>query len=216
VTDQDGRTLALIVAEKERLMKPTSDLATRQTRSRLLLTLLVTVTASLIAGCGSAVQAPPTAQIVTVPVEVTRVVEVVNTVEVTRPVTVTVVVEVTPTAGVASTVPPQPTQAAPTVAALPTNTPVAYAFETPKAAGVSRLKVDNETDETLKIEISGPKYYAFELAQKKSAFLSVPFGNYTMLVTRGSGQSYTAKFSCVSPLKYEIDLRLSEAKVIPP
>lgn len=197
-------------------MKPTYKFATLHNRSNLLLALYLIATALLIAGCGGATQATPTAQIVTVPVEVTRVVEVVNTVEVTREVPATVIVEVQVTPVVTSTAQSQPTTAVVTYPNLPSPTPVAYAFETPKAAGVSRLKINNDTDETLKVAISGPQYYAFELQNGKSAFLNVPYGNYTLLVTRENGNNYTAKVSCASPLKYEVNLRQSDAKITPP
>lgn len=197
-------------------MKPICKFATLHRRSKLLLALSLLATALLIAGCGGAAQATPTAQIVTVPVEVTRVVEVVNTVEVTREVPATVIVEVQVTPVVTSTAQSQPTNAVVTYPYLPSSTPVAYAFETPKAAGVSRLKVNNNTDEKLKVAISGPQNYAFELENGKSAFLNVPYGNYTLLVSRDNGNNYTAKVSCGSPLKYEVNLRLNDAKIIPP
>jgi hypothetical protein len=196
-------------------MKPTCKFATIHYQSRLLLALFLTATALMIAGCGGA-QVTPTAQIVTVPVEVTRVVEMVNTVEVTRVIPATVIVEVQVTPEVTSTVQTQPTKSAVTSPYLPSSTPVAYAFETPKAAGVSRLKINNDTDEKLKVTINGPMYYAFELPKGKSAFLNVPYGAYTLLVSRENGNQYTAKVSCVSPLKYEVNLRLSDAKIITP
>ncbi len=150
----------------------------------LFLLLLFAAIALLATGCSGAPQATPTPQIVTVQqtvqVEVTRIVEVVNTVEVTRQVLATVIVEVPVTPEATPTATRPPTQAGPTVSYLPTSTALAQAFETPKVAGVSRLKLDNETDETLTVKISGPQNLEVELPPNKSAFLNVPFGEYTL------------------------------------
>jgi hypothetical protein len=187
---------------------------------RLFLLLLLGGIALLAAGCGGAAQATPTAQIVTVlqtvPVEVTRMVEVVTTVEVTRQVVVTVVVEVPVTPEATPTPPRPPTQPGPTISYLPTPTALGLAFETPKAVGVSRLKLDNETDETLTVKGSGPQNFEIELPPNKSAFLNVPYGEYTLRVYNGSDRLYTVRVNIVNPDKYEVNLGTDKATVIAP
>jgi hypothetical protein len=201
-------------------MKPTYQRATRNTLRRLLIVLLLGTTALLAAGCGGAGQATPTAQIVTVlqtvPVEVTRLVEVVNTVEVTRQVVVTVVVEVPMTPAATPTAPRPPTQPAVTYAYLPTATSLVQAFETPKAAGISRLKLDNETDETLTVKGSGTQNFEIELPPNKSAFLNVPYGEYTLRVYNGDDRLYTVKVNIVNSDKYEVRLGSDKATILAP
>jgi hypothetical protein len=201
-------------------MEPTYQRATRNTLRRLLVVLLLGTIALLVAGCGSATQATPTAQIVTimqtVPVEVTRLVEVINTVEVTRQVLATVIVEVPMTPAATPTAPRPPTQPGPTISYLPTPTALGLAFETPKAVGVSRLKLDNETDETLTVKGSGPQNFEIELPPNKSAFLNVPYGEYTLRVYNGSDRLYTVRVNIVNPDKYEVNLGTDKATVIAP
>lgn len=185
---------------------------------RLIFTTLVLATALLAAGCASAPE--PTPQIVTVvetvPVEVTRVVEVLNTVEVTRQVVVTVVVEVPVTPQATPTATQAPAQPAATYSYLPTPTALGQAFETPKAEGVSRLKLDNESDETLTIKISGPQNYELEIPDGKSAFLNVSYGEYTLRVYNGNDRLYTVRVNIVNPDKYEVNLGGSKATVMTP
>jgi len=185
---------------------------------RLIFTALVLATALLAASCASAPE--PTPQIVTVvetvPVEVTRIVEVLNTVEVTRQVVVTVVVEVPVTPEVTPTATRPPSQPAATISYLPAPTALGQAFETPKAEGVSRLKLDNESDETLTIKISGLQNYELEIPDGKSAFLNVPYGEYTLRVYNGNDRLYTVRVNIVNPDKYEVNLGGSKATLMTP
>jgi hypothetical protein len=187
---------------------------------RLFLLLLLGGIALLAAGCGGAAQATPTDQIVTVlqtvPVEVTRMVEVVTTVEVTRQVVVTVVVEVPVTPEATPTPPRPPTQPGPTISYLPTSTPLSQSFDAPKVGGISRLKIDNETDETLTVKISGAQSFEVELPPNRSAFLNVPYGDYTLRVYNGDDRMYTVRLSIVNPDKYEVNLGGSKATIIAP
>ena len=66
---------------------------------------------------------------------------------------------------------PAPAQPAATFSYLPTPTFLGQAFETPKAEGVSRLKLDNESDETLTVKISGPQNYELEIPDGKIGVL---------------------------------------------
>ncbi len=179
---------------------------------------MILATIILATGCASAPE--PTPQIVTVvetvPVEVTRMVEVLNTVEVTRQVVVTVVVEVPVTPQATPTATQAPAQPAATFSYLPSPTALGQAFETPKAEGVSRLKLDNESDETLRIQISGPQNYELEIPDGKSAFLNVPYGEYTIRVFNGSDRLYTVRVNVVNPDKYEVNLGGSKATVMTP
>jgi hypothetical protein len=201
-------------------MKPTFQSASQQPLRSLLLVVLLGATALLIAGCSGAGQSTPTAQIVTVketvPVEVTRVVEVVNTVEVTRQVVVTVVVEVPVTPQATPTATRPPAQPAATISYLPTPTALVQTFEDTKEEGQSRLKIDNETDETLTAKGSGAQSFEVEIPPGKSAFLSVPYGEYTIRVYSGNKRMYTARVNCVNPDKYTIVLTGDNAQVITP
>lgn len=197
-------------------MKPSFNCATQFTQRRLQTVLLLgIITTLLITGCSGAAQATPTAQIVTVPVEVTRLVEVINTVEVTRQVLATVIVEVPVTPEATPSITSVSNQPA---ATLPYRTPtLAYAFETPKAEGSSRLKISNETEDTLNVKISSLRYSnQLELSRGKSAFLNVPYGDYTITVYRDSDRRYSVTVSCVTLHKYEVNLREKDAKVILP
>jgi hypothetical protein len=189
-------------------------------RSLSFLILLFAAIALLAAGCSGAPQATPTPQVVTiqqtVQVEVTRIVEVVNTVEVTRQVLATVIVEVPVTPEATPTATRPPTQAGPTVSYLPTSTPLPQSFDNPKTAGISRLKLDNETDETLTVKISGPQNLTVELPPNKSAFLNVPFGEYTLRVYNGNDRLYTVRVNIVNADKYEVNLGEGKATVIAP
>ena len=201
-------------------MKTAYQRAIHHSRSLSFLLLLFAAIALLATGCSGAPQATPTPQIVTiqqtVQVEVTRIVEVVNTVEVTRQVLATVIVEVPVTPEATPTATRPPTQAGPTVSYLPTSTALAQAFETPKAAGISRLKLDNETDETLTVKISGPQNLESSSRPNKSAFLNVPFGEYTLRVYNGNDRLYTVKVNIVNADKYEVNLGGGDATVIAP
>ena len=201
-------------------MRP-SDKCKKQSNSRrLIYGVLWMATAILAAGCGGAAQPTPTAQIVTVvetvPVEVTRVVEVVNTVEVTRQVVVTVLVEVPVTPPATPTATRPPAQPAATISYIPTSTALVQEFDSDKKEGVSRLKIDNTTDETLTAMGSGTKSFEVEIPPGKSAFLNVPYGDYTIRVYEGSKRMYTAHVSCVNPDKYTIVLNGDSATVIAP
>jgi hypothetical protein len=197
-------------------MKPNFE----RTKQHSLIGLLLVATAILASGCGGAAQATPTAQIVTVmqtvPVEVTRLVEVVSTVEVTRQVVVTVVVEVPVTPEATPTAPRPPTQPASTISYLPTPTALGQVFETPKAEGTSRLKIINTTDETLTVKASGTQSFEVEIPPSKSAFLNVPYGDYTIRVYNGGDRLYTVKLSIINPDKYEITLQGDKATVMTP
>jgi hypothetical protein len=186
---------------------------------KLLIAALLMAAVLLASGCGGAAQATPTAQIVTVvqtvPVEVTRVVEVVNTVEVTRQVLATVIVEVPVTPQATPTATRWPTQPGPTFSYLPTATALAQEFG-PKTQGISRLKIINASDEILTAKGSGPQSFEVELASGRSAFLNVPFGEYTIRVYKGDDRLYTVRISCVNPDKYEITLHGDSATVMAP
>jgi len=144
------------------------------------------------------------------------VVEVVNTVEVTRQVVVTVVVEVPVTPPATPTATRPPAQPAATISYIPTSTALVQEFDSDKKEGVSRLKIDNTTDETLTAMGSGTKSFEVEIPPGKSAFLNVPYGDYTIRVYEGSKRMYTAHVSCVNPDKYTIVLNGDSATVIAP
>ena len=201
-------------------MRRTFKYSNQQSRRWLVFTALVLSTAILATGCTSAAQPSPTAQIVTVvetvPVEVTRIVEVLNTVEVTRQVVVTVVVEVPVTPQATPTATRAPAQPAATVSYLPTPSPLVQSFDAPKVEGSSRLKIDNTTDETLTAKGSGTQSFEVEIPPGRSAFLNVPYGEYTIRVYEGSNRMYTVRVNCTNPDKYTIILAGDKASVMAP
>jgi len=201
-------------------MRPNLNCSIQHHGRRVIFTALVLATAILATGCASAPQPSPTAQIVTVletvPVEVTRIVEVLNTVEVTRQVVVTVVVEVPVTPQTTPTATQGPVQPAATISYLPTPTALVQSFDAPKVQGVSRLKIDNTTDDTLTAKASGAQSFEVEIPPGRSAFLNVPYGEYTIRVYEGADRKYTVHVNCINPDKYEIILAGDKASVIEP
>ena len=199
-------------------MRPNFTCSNQHHGRRLIFTALVLATAILATGCASAPE--PTPQIVTVvetvPVEVTRIVEVLNTVEVTRQVVVTVVVEVPVTPQATPTATQAPAQPAATISYLPTPTALVQSFDAPKVQGVSRLKIDNTTDDTLTAKASGAQSFEVEIPPGRSAFLNVPYGEYTIRVYEGADRKYTVHVNCINPDKYEIILAGDKASVIEP
>jgi quercetin dioxygenase-like cupin family protein len=172
----------------------------------------------LVAGCSSAPTA--TSQVVTVvntvPVEVTRVVEVLSTVEITREVIVTQIVEipvtVTPTVTSAASATPEPTA---TLQLLPTYTPlipIPTDYDpTAKEPGFAPLKVINETSNTMTVVVSGPVYASIVAPHGGSVIQVVAEGSYQYTVWQGDTQVYAGEFSVTNPDKHELILRTDKA-----
>ncbi len=178
-------------------------------------TLLVICTLALAAfslfGCSASPQPSATPVIVTVvstvPVEVTRIVEVPQTVEVTRQVVVTQIVEVpvtpAPTATVAATSTPT---AAAFVAAFPTAT-----FPEGKVQGYSYLKIINETEDLLTVTIDGPIFGAYSVSGNASIIKEVKEGTYTYVVEHEARIIYRGTMKITNPDKHELVLHDDKA-----
>jgi hypothetical protein len=184
---------------------------------------LVAAAALLLSGCSGAVPTPVVVTVErTVPVEVTRMVEVLQTVEVIREVSITEIVTVE--VQVPVTVTPQPSpEATATVTPLPTADMLAVTPGVPahvavptgpyqKVAGLSLLKLTNNTDDTLSISINGPQAASITVAARGAEFVVVPDGAYTYRVFIAGQPVYSGDFTLNNPDKYE--LKIQENKVV--
>jgi hypothetical protein len=150
----------------------------------------------------------------TVPVEITRIVEVEKTVEVTRQVVVTQEVEVP------VTVTPSPTpENSPTPES--TATPTAPAFITAEATptfpqekveGFSFLKLVNETDNNLVVNISGPFQQSYPIGSHLERVETVKEGQYTYMVLQDGRVIFRGTMNFTNPDKHELHIR--EDKVV--
>lgn len=150
----------------------------------------------------------------TVPVEITRIVEIEKTVEVTRQVVVTQEVEVP------VTVTPSPTpENSPTPES--TATPTAPAFITAEATptfpqekveGFSFLKLVNETDNNLVVNISGPFQQSYPIGSHLERVETVKEGQYTYMVLQDGRVIFRGTMNFTNPDKHELHIR--EDKVV--
>jgi len=176
---------------------------------------------SILVGCGGMAASSPTPAVITViqtvPVEITRIVELPITVEVTRQVVVTQVVEVPVT--LTPTSQPEET-ATPTAAALtfvplatyvPTITPGGVYTDTKKVSGMTLLRIRNETDRVLTIAISGPVSTSLVLYPDGEASQIVPEGEYDYRVLENELPLYSGSFKLTNPDKHELFLRENKA-----
>jgi hypothetical protein len=152
----------------------------------------------------------------TIPVEVTRLVEIVSTVEVDREVIVTQIVEipvtVTPTNTLEATLTPEATA---TLIPGPTFTEGAFvpADYDPnnKKPGLAPLKVINETDDRLTVAISGARAFTIVLNGNDSTIEIVPEGEFSYTVWRNEQIAYQGSFRVTNPDKHELVLREDKA-----
>lgn len=179
--------------------------------SLVALSALILVFALLTSACA---QATPEIVVTEVPVEVTRLVDVIQTVEVTREVVLTVEVPVTVTPQPTPTPDPagQATQPdLPTVTAtLPALTPIYPTSTVPsqKTEGFAPLRVTNETDVRYVLEISGARYERFDLVPGMVDMRIVPEGEYSYLVRDVDGRVvFSGSFRITNPDKHELKIR---------
>lgn len=193
----------------------------QRARHTTLLLAITFLSISALAGCGGNAApntTPPVITVVqTVPVEVTRIVEIPVTVEVTRQVVITQVVEVPVT--LTSTSVPLET-ATPTAAPLtfvplstyvPTITPGGVYTDIKKVNGTTLLMVRNETDRELTVDIAGPVSTSLLLYPDGEASQIVPEGAYTYRVLENSLPLYSGSFRLTNPDKHELLLRENKA-----
>ena len=175
--------------------------------------------ALFLSACAANSQAIPSTEIVnvveTVPVEVTRLVEVPQTVEVTRMVIQTAIVEVVVTETPTAT-PNNPTAAVTWVYA-PSDTPL-YAAPTNlvKQKGTSLIKITNQTNDVLKVELFGEDPLQVDIDPGKSVFHVLREGKYTYKVQRDNKRLYSGSISINNPDKHELILHENKATVILP
>lgn len=152
----------------------------------------------------------------TVPVEVTRLVEIVSTVEVDREVIVTQIVEVPVTVTLMptpeATLTPQPF---PTLVQGPTYTPGVFVpadyDPNEKKPGFAPLKVINETQDRLGVTVSGARAFAIVVSGNGSVTEIVPEGEFFYTVWRDEQIAYQGSFRVTNPDKHELVLREDKA-----
>lgn len=179
-------------------------------------------------GCSSATQTVPETVVVTVentvPVEVTRLVPVEQTVEVTRQVLVTQLVEVPvtvteePTATVEATMEPTAQPASTTVSqeiVYPTLIP-SPTFPQEKSEGFAPLKIVNETNESLVLNINGPFQQSYNLNGKQQMIRTVKEGQYDYTVTREGKIIFRGTINITNPDKHEIHIRAGKVVFLVP
>jgi hypothetical protein len=195
---------------------------------RLLVLGLILIFALGLWGCSSATQPLPETVVVTVektvPVEVTRLVPVQQTVEVTRQVLVTQLVEVPvtvteePTATVEATLEPtaQVANTAPSQEIVyPTPIP-SPTFPQEKSEGFAPLKIVNETNDILVLNINGPFQQSYDLQDKQQMIRTVKEGQYDYTVTREGTIIFRCTINITNPDKHEIHIRADKVVFLVP
>lgn len=195
---------------------------------RLLVLGLILIFALGLWGCSSATQPLPETVVVTVektvPVEVTRLVPVQQTVEVTRQVLVTQLVEVPvtvteePTATVEATLEPtaQVANTAPSQEIVyPTPIP-SPTFPQEKSEGFAPLKIVNETNDILVLNINGPFQQSYDLQDKQQMIRTVKEGQYDYTVTREGTIIFRGTINITNPDKHEIHIRADKVVFLVP
>ncbi len=191
-------------------------------------------------GCSPAVQTVTETVVVTVektvPVEVTRLVPVQQTVEVTRQVQVTQLVEVpvtttpAPTASLDASQPAPATQSAPATQAAPadqagnsTSQDIVYptmapspTFPEQKTEGFAPLKMVNETNDSLMLNIDGPFQQTYSLPGKQTLIKTVKEGQYDYTVTREGKIIFRGTMKITNPDKHEIHIRADKVVFLVP
>lgn len=162
---------------------------------------------------------PDTAKVTvveTLPVEVTRLVEVPVTVEVTRQVivnqTVQVPVTVTPTPEATQTQTPSLLVTL-TTPMPPSPTPT---FPLEKVEGYSVLLVVNETGDDLVVEIYGPVDRGFTFKGSSKILEKVKEGLYTYRVIKQEQIIYQGSFNITNPDKFELHIRSNKVVFLMP
>jgi hypothetical protein len=168
----------------------------------------------VITGCHPGTPATPDTGVVTVvetvPVEVTRLVEVPITVEVTRQVvvnqTVQIPVTIIPTTEAIPTQIPTPIPVVST-SIPPSPTPT---FPLEKVEGYSVLLVVNETSDDILVNIDGPISRSFPFKGQSKILEKVKEGEYTYMVIRDESVIYQGKFNITNPDKFELHIRANK------
>ena len=177
----------------------------------------------LTTGCSAAQQTPTIVTVVqTVPVEVTRLVEVTVPVEVTREVYITQIVEVqiTPTPGLTST----PTTQSGGVQATPFGTQSSYIGPAPtagftpqaKGEGFTPVFVKSFAKDRLEMYIRGHLDISVVVNPDNVKKIWLSRGDYTYTVYDPGGLAYDGSFKIASDDKYEIHLYDNKAVIVVP
>lgn len=177
---------------------------------------LIIFIAVMLSACSSPVPAPQVVTVVnTVPVEVTRLVEVERTVLVITEVVSTQIVEVpvtvTPTATLEATPAPQATATqvvdGSIVVGFGTPTLPADEFKDEKVQGYSILKVINESPDDLIVTVSGPEMQTLAVSSGKSINQVILEGEYLYFVERDNKVIFQGLIQLTNPDKHELVLR---------
>jgi hypothetical protein len=180
-----------------------------------LVVLLVAVV--VLAGCSPQPAEPVVVTVInTVPVEVTRLVAVQQTVVVTQEVVITEVIEVQvpvtvtpgPTMEITATNEPSPVPMdafgglAPAAYATPTIDLAAHKEE--KIQGFAPLKVTNETESTLVVDVAGVTYVSLTVGGHGSVIEIIPEGEYSYTVWEEGAVIYSGTIRLTNPDKHEL------------
>lgn len=177
--------------------------------------LVILLVAFILSGCAGASPANSTPTVVTViltvPVEVTRIVEITQAVEVTRQVVVTQIVEIPVTVTPNPTVQSTPT---PTPVMFPTIDPNLATQITPegKGDGFVPFFLVNETQDRLEVYIFGPLSPAPVALSPNSSFkIFLREGDYTYSVWRDGKVAYEGGFRITNIDKHQLILHEKKA-----
>lgn len=186
-----------------------------KTRIGIATLFFLTITATLLWGCSAPTAAPASTVVVTVvetmPVEVTRLVEV------TKEVFVTEVVEIP------VTVTPQPPTATADIP-MPTDTPIPPTLPsivdplfgvTPEGRvhGWLPFFVDNQTSEKLEVFVDGPIPFNRVVYADSSQKVWIREGNYTFTVWENGNLKYNGRFRITIDEKHHLFLRDDKPKL---
>lgn len=183
---------------------------------------LIGFTVVLLTGCSPRAIEPEVVTVVnTVPVEVTRLVEVEKTVVVTQEVVLTQIVEVPVTVTPMITAEASPTETAPVDSFQVTGfTPAPVTatidpneFKDNKFQGFAPLRVANETENSVVVQVFGSQSFAFTLGGQTSQIQVVPEADYTFNVIRDGEVLFTGNLHITNPDKHELIVRSNKVIV---
>lgn len=177
---------------------------------------IIIFSVALLSACSSPAPTPQVVTVVnTVPIEVTRLVEIESTVLVVTEVVVTQIVEIpvtiTPTLNLEMTSTPQVTSTqiveGGTEIIFGTPTLPASEFKDEKIQGYSILKVINETPDYLSVVVSGPETQKLAVSGGKSVSQVILEGVYSYSVERDGQEIYQGVIQLTNPDKHELVIR---------
>ena len=182
-------------------------------RTKLFISLIVVILAGVFTGGCSTAATPALIQqtvVHTVPVEVTRDIEVTRIVEITREVLVSEIVEIPVTVtpvlpGITPTLQPQALNTTPVVNTTPQVTPQE------KYTGFTPIFVHNRTGDKMDVYLAGPDVFNLVLWGGNQQKIWAREGRYDYKVWINGQEAYGGKFNIVSEDKYDLFLDANKA-----